>query len=273
MRKSARAKGVVILVLLVFSLAIWYGVYREDRQGMLTVSFLAVGEGTAVFIDAPSGRQVLIDGGPNGEVLRQLGSVMPPWDRSIDVIVATSPDPGSVSGLVDVLPRYAVRTVVQSGIENTSAMWNVFEKEVESAAANGTTVLTGTRGQVIDMGKGARLEIIFPDRPLPGVASADGCIIARLVYGTTAFLLPCNASANVGKYIAMLDGTGLKSDVLLASKNTPTVLIGYASPQYIVRSGGCDTEGAETETFDAEVVTTCNGSVTFVSDGKSVRVR
>jgi competence protein ComEC len=92
MRKSVRVKGIVILALFVLVLCIWYAAWREDARGRLTVSFLNVGQGDAIYIEAPSGRQILIDGGQDGSVLRALGSVMAPWDRSLDVVIATSAD-------------------------------------------------------------------------------------------------------------------------------------------------------------------------------------
>ena len=83
MRRSVQVKGIAILVLLVLTLCIWYAVLREDARGLLTVSFLNVGQGDSIFIQAPSGRQVLIDGGANTGVLRELARVVPWYDRSI----------------------------------------------------------------------------------------------------------------------------------------------------------------------------------------------
>lgn len=267
MRKSVRVKGVVVLVLFCFASLVWYAAWREDTRGRLTVSFLNVGQGDAIFIEAPSGRQVLIDGGPDGSVLRQVGSVMPPWDRSLDVVLATSADTDDVSGLVDVLQRYTVDTIVQSGVENSSPVWNLFEKE---AAA--TKILTAKRGQVIDLGKGAYLEILSPDRNATGVSSAEGCVVARLVYGKTSFMLPCDAPVGVQNYLAMLDGTKLHADVLLLSvKQTPSAIFaGYVVPIYAVVEGCAPAATSTRFSADTQVLGTCKRAVTFISDGQTV---
>ena len=82
MRRSLQIQGVAILALLVLAGGVWYAALREDRARRLTVSFLNVGQGDAIFIDAPSGRQVLIDGGPSGGgLLRRLSAVMPFYAR------------------------------------------------------------------------------------------------------------------------------------------------------------------------------------------------
>lgn len=263
MRRSVRVTALVLLVLLGIVCTIWYAVAREDRGGRLTVSFLAVGQGDAVFIDAPSGRQVLVDGGPDGSVLRALGSVMPPWDRSVDIVFATSADAGAVSGLVDVLQRYSVDLVVQTGVESSTPVWNLFEQE-----AAGKRIVTARRGQVLDLGGGAYIQILFPDRSVPGAANAEGCVVAKVVYGTTSFLLPCVASAGVQRYLTMLDGTKLHADALLMSpkQNISPIFAGYVAPTYIVAEG-CT---SATSTPNAQQLNTCDGTVTFVSDGKVV---
>ena len=46
-----------ICALVVIAGLIWYAATREDRRGELTVSFLDIGQGDSIFIDAPSGRR------------------------------------------------------------------------------------------------------------------------------------------------------------------------------------------------------------------------
>jgi competence protein ComEC len=229
---------------------------------------------------------VLIDGGPDGSVLRALGASMPPWDRSLDVVIATSADADDVSGLVDVLQRYTVGTIIQSGVENSTPVWSLFEKEAADGAAHGTKIITARRGQVIDLGKGAYIEILSPDRVAPGSLSAEGCVVARLVYGKTSFMLPCDAPQGVENYLAMLDGTNLKSDVLMAGHNgaktsSSPVFVGYVAPQYAVYSRGCDAKfSPATDTvatfakFNVQTLDTCtDGTIAFVSDGQTVSIK
>jgi beta-lactamase superfamily II metal-dependent hydrolase len=254
MRQSARVKGVALAVLFIAACVVWYVVAREDRGGVLTVSFLPVGQGDAVLIDAPSGDQVLIDGGPDGSVLRALGAHIPPWDRSIDVLLVTSPVQGSAGGLPDVLQRYRIGSIVQTGIQNAAAPWNLFEKE---AAAGSSGIRTARRGDVLGLGDGAYLQILFPDRQLPNAPASEGCVVSRLVYGQTAFLFACDAGAGVQNYLAMLDGSALRSDVLFAVASTTPILQGYVAPQFTV--GPC--------------TKTAPCGATFVSDGKVVTRR
>jgi beta-lactamase superfamily II metal-dependent hydrolase len=77
-----------------------------DRE--LKVHFLDVGQGDAILIEMPSGELVLIDGGQGMEVLEELGEVLKPWERKIDVVVLTHPHMDHMGGLYEVLDRYDV---------------------------------------------------------------------------------------------------------------------------------------------------------------------
>ncbi|MFA7310074.1 MAG: MBL fold metallo-hydrolase [Candidatus Paceibacterota bacterium] len=283
MRKSARYMAVVITVALVLVSCIWYAALREDRQGLLTVSFLDIGQGDAIFIDAPSGRQVLIDGGPpTGAVLRRLSDVMPWWDRSIDVVIPTHPDSDHLGGLIDVLKRYDVGMIVYSSVQGDTKTFAAFNK---AEAAESAQKIVAMRGQVIALGDGAYLEVLSPDRLVPQVDTNDGCVVTRLVYGNTSFMLSCDAPGAVEDYLAALGTSTLRANVLKAghhgSKTSSSPLfLGYVDPAYGVFSRGCGNKyghpAQETverfARFGIPTFDTCsNGTVTFISDGQAVR--
>jgi competence protein ComEC len=287
MRTSARIVGVAIIVLTLASVGIWYAVVRADHHGILTVSFLSVGQGDAIVIEAPSGRKVLIDGGPDAGVLRQLGAVLPWYDRSIDVVIPTHPDADHITGLIDVLERYKASYVIQSSVLGSTPVWDTLERAIATSAQKGTQVLTARRGQVIDLGDGAYLEVLSPDRNVPHIDTNDGCVVTRLVYGTTSFMLSCDAPQHIEEYLAYLDGAGLHSDVLKAghhgSKTSSSLLfVGLVNPTYAVYSRGCNNKYgfpheetiATFRQFGIPTLDTCtDGNVTFESDGQKVLLK
>ncbi|MDB5238345.1 MAG: Metallo-beta-lactamase family protein [Candidatus Kaiserbacteria bacterium] len=276
--------GIVLLIALCIACLIWYAAIREDRHGLLTVTFLNIGQGDSIFIDAPSGRQVLIDGGPDSSVLRQLSAVMPWYDRSIDVMIPTHPDADHISGLIDVLAHYQIGLILQSSVLGSTATWHTLEKDISQ---EGAQIVTGQRGEIIDLGKGAYLEVLSPDRPLPNAETNTACVVTRLVYGNTSFMLSCDAPKEIENYLVRLDGKALRSDVLKAghhgSKNSSSPLfVGYVDPTYAVYSRGCDNKyghpNQETidtlAKFNIPTLDTCkDGAITFVSDGETVKRR
>lgn len=282
MRKSAKITGIAVLALSVFTAVAWSAVLRENRHGLLTVSFLNVGQGDSIFIEAPSGRQALIDGGPNSVVLRELSKVIPWYDRTIDVMIPTHPDTDHVGGLIDILARYKISYIVNSDVEGDTVTAKALIEQIAREEARQTVA---RRGQIIDLGGGAYLEILAPDRSVKHVDTNTGCVVARLVYGATAFMLSCDTPKEIEDYLVQLDGGDLRSDVLKAghhgSKNSSSpFFVGFVNPSHAVFSRGCDNRYGHPHKeivdlfarFGVPTYDTCtDGRVTFVSDGASVR--
>jgi competence protein ComEC len=285
LQKSAKIFGATILVLLFVTIVIWWAV-ASASGGELRVTFLDIGQGDAIFIESPSGVQMLIDGGKNREVIRKLSREMPLFDRSIDVVLATHPDADHIGGLPDVLKRYRAALIVQSSVQDAEGVdAAAFAKATVIETEDGAQLMTAERGQVIDLGDGAYFEILFPDRDVAVIETNTGSIIGRLVYGDTSFMLTGDAPDSIEKYLVQLNGLDLKSSVLKAGHHgsrtsSSLMFVGFVSPEYAIFSRGCDNSYGHpheepiavfaqlgVETFD-----TCeDGSVTFVSDGKIVR--
>lgn len=280
MQKSAKVLGATIFALFFLNIFIWQAAAGEAREN-LTVSFLNVGQGDSIFIESPTGRQVLIDGGPNREVLRKLARVIPWYDRSLDVVIATHPDADHISGLIDVLRRYRVSLILEPGVKGDTPQ---AESMLQSVANEDAQLLFARRGQVIDIGGGARIEILFPDRDVENLETNMASIVARLVYGETAFLLTGDSPKEVESYLVRLDGDELAADVLKAGHHgsrtsSSELFVGFVGAQFGVFSRGCGNtyghphdEVVQTfKKFGVQILDTCtNGTVTFVSDGKTV---
>ena len=281
MRRSVKISLYAILTLLFLSLCIWYAVIRESRNGLLTVSFLDIGQGDSIFIDAPSGRQVLIDGGANGIVLRRLSEVMPWYDRTIDVVIPTHPDADHIGVLIDVLPRYKVGTIIHSDVEGDTATAKAL---VEGMAREGARQVIVRRGQIINLGGGAYLEVLSPDRSVKNVDTNTGCVVTRLVYGKTSFMLSCDVPQGIENYLVRLDAGDLRSDVLKAGHHgsrtsSSELFVGFVNPTYAVFSRGCKNKYGHPHKEVVELfarlgiptLDTCkDGTISFVSDGDTV---
>lgn len=274
----------ILGLLFAAALLIWYAVAAEDRGAKLTVAFLDVGQGDAIFIESPTGTQILIDGGPDRSVLRELGKVMPFYDRTIDMLVVTNPDKDHFAGFLDVLRSYKVAAVMEPGTVGASAEYKVFEELIEEEPA---PRLLARRGQNIDLGGGAVLEILFPDRDIEGVDTNDGSIVAKLIYGNTSFLLTGDTTSAVEEYLARLDGKRLDVDVLKAGHHgsrtsTSDALVGLASPAYAVISAGKENRYGHPHAevlerlkqFEVETLGTYErGTIIMESNGENIRVK
>lgn len=274
-------KLLLAVILLFANFFIWQGVVAEDRQG-LRIYFLDVGQGDAIFIEAPSGNQVLIDGGPDRTVLRQLGKVMPFYDRSIDLVFATHADADHIGGLPEVIERYRIGAYIDNGMEGSTALYRAL---MEKVGEKYLPHIEAKRGMVFRLGDGAFLEILFPDRDLEGAQSNTGSIIARLVYGDTSFMLTGDAPQGIEEYLVTLDGGRLKSDVLKIghhgsrTSTSETFLSAVSPTRAFISAAEKNRYGhphkevmAALEDFGVEVFTTFDGLKAVRSDGEDISV-
>lgn len=202
---------VTVLCLLVFA----YSSHGEaaKKDGLLHVYLLDVGQGDAIFVETPSGNQILIDGGPDGKVIQELGEVMPFHDRSIDVVVLTHGDADHVSGLVEVLERYDVGMIVKTNGEKDTGVFKSFK---ESAAKENAKIVEAVDGRVLDLGNGIVFKIIFPDESMAGKKVSDVnnySIVAMLDYGQFEMLLTGDIEEKTERKILGL-GESVDADIL-----------------------------------------------------------
>lgn len=181
-------KTIFVIALVGAVVVVWYAVfYFESRQNLL-VTFFDVGQGDAIFIEAPNGNQILIDGGPNDRILGKLGRTLPFWDRSIDLVILTHPEKDHLAGLVDVLRRYDVGTVLWTGVEHSTAEYKEWKQLLEEKSI---PVVNAGRGQKVDAGRGVFLEVLAPFENLSGRTASklnDTSIVMQLHHGSTSML-------------------------------------------------------------------------------------
>lgn len=94
-----------------------------------------------------------------------------------------------VSGLVEVLQRYDVGAVLTGSLPGKTAAYRAWLDELERA---GVPVSAAQAGQRIELGQGARLEVLAPaPQPLAGTEDDlnNNSVVLRLVYRQASFLL------------------------------------------------------------------------------------
>lgn len=255
----------------------------DPTPPQLRVHFLDVGQGDAIFIEVPNGRQVLIDGGRDRSVLRELGSIMGFFDRDIDMVIATHPDQDHIGGLVDVLERYEVASVLRSGKAHDSATAAAFSTAVaaENAAAHQPRA-----GAVIDLGASTTIRVLFPtsDIDVADLDSNESSLILQLQYGDTEFMLTGDAPDHIEEYLVDAYGDELESEVLKvghhgSKTSTAEEFLAAVRSEYAIISAGADNsyghpdEGvlARLRAADLKIrETATEGTISFMSDGEDV---
>lgn len=275
---------VVIGTFVFINIFIWSAVARADNAGVLTVAFLNVGQGDAIYIEAPNGNQMLVDGGPpSGAVLRELGRVMPFWDRSLDVVLATHPDQDHVGGLPSVLARMRTDNVITSENTSDTGAYGAFEKAI---LEEGSRRVLARAGEKIILADGVVFEILFPNMNTAGWETNTASIVARLSYGDQSFIFTGDSPISVEKYLVGKNGGALHSTVIKlghhgSKTSSSKVFLSAVDPEYAVISAGKDNKYGHphkevtdllTELKIPSISTAEQGTIIFKTDGADLKV-
>ena len=200
------------LALLLANIFIFYLLWHNSQMSGLTFAVLDVGQGDALFIQSPTGTQLLFDAGPPRKILGQLSRLMPMFDRSIDAIVITNPDQDHIGGFADVLATYKVGKMFEPGTFNDSSIYRNLKETIQ---AKGIEEIPAQSGMRLDIGGGAVIDILFPDRDVSTWNPNDGSIIAKLTYGETSIMLTGDTTVKAEKIVLEKYSTAtLDSDIL-----------------------------------------------------------
>jgi competence protein ComEC len=247
----------------------------------LSVRFLDVGQGDAIHVQTPDGYEMLIDGGPTALVLRELSKGRSFFDATIDVVLATHPDSDHIGGLVDVLQRYQVATIVQTNNINDTPAAAAYDGAVTDEEAN---IVLAQAGQVIQLGASTTVRILAPAGDTTLWRSNAASIIVQVSFGAIDFLLTGDAPLETEEYLVGLYQAQMQSEVLKlghhgSKTSTSGLFLDAVQPDFAVVSAELNgryghPHAAVVERVlerEIELVSTAQvGTIEFVTDGISV---
>ena len=271
---------IIIAVLLFSNLFVWAITFTAPAV-VLTVAFLNVGQGDAIFIEAPNGNQVLIDGGAGRKILSELGKVMPFYDRSIDLIIATHPDSDHIGGLLPVFDNYQVAGLMRPEMGCQNAVCEVLEAKV---AAEPAKEILASQGEKIILGDGVELKILSPSGPMPGKDTNIASVVAKLTYGRTSFIFTGDAPRAIENYLVAKEGKNLDVDILKvghhgSDTSSAPEFLAATSPEVAVISVGKDNRYGHPKASVLDLLTKSGakifrtdeaGTIVFKTDGVEI---
>ena len=122
---------------------------QQTGAEYLRVSFVDVGQGDAIWIQGPQqddgkpGGTMVIDGGPNrGDKNRLIKYLQKPKygvpaGAAIDCVIATHPHDDHYPGLMDVLEKFQVRQIIDTGFPKEGEKFAAFRKGAMAERADG----------------------------------------------------------------------------------------------------------------------------------------
>lgn len=133
------------------------GRFSSDR---VHVFVFDVGQGDGIYIQGDDAT-VIIDGGPTRYgLLEELSGVRFPWERRVDVVMATHPHADHVVGLIGLISTNSVGEVITNGIPYSEAGEEGLENAIEEF--NVPSVIASASMAPITIDAHAKLQILWP---------------------------------------------------------------------------------------------------------------
>lgn len=285
------------MVAIALYLATFYSTkIANNTSEQLQVSFLDIGQGDAIYIKAPNGNDMLIDGGKtSGALSKKLKTAMAAGDNSIDIILSTHPDADHIGGLPMLIENYSVGQFIEPGISSGSKLYGTLLSDISSHKVPHVIARTGMI-IVLDEKRGIVFKVLAPASIYEGEDTNDASIVGMLSYGEQSFMLTgdagvptenemlkniADAKTKTAKQETVAD---ISADVLKlghhgSRTSSSEAFLKAVHPSTVIISAGCDNSYGHPhkEVIDRvmqmKVLTfsTCeSGTITFMTDGVSM---
>jgi competence protein ComEC len=270
-RQTTLPTGIGLVILTLALLLVWRAaVAIPDR--LLHVTFLDVGSADALLIKTPSGKSVLVNGGPSVSTLAdEMGRRLSTFNRRLDWLIVAGTNEEDVAALPRVIERYPPDAVLWSG--NTQASFSSRELN-EYLSLHDTLVTTAEPEQVLDLGEGATLRVL--------TTGPRGAVLL-IEWESFRALLPIGLSFEAldelqeGATIGPVSVLSLADSGYAASN--PPEWIAHLNPELVVLSVAAADENGMPDREVLEVVgdyellrTDLNGWIEITTNGKQMWV-
>lgn len=199
----------------------------------LRIDFIDVGQGDAALITSPTGKTVLVDGGPRKSA-RALTAFLAGHVRGpIDLVLLSHRHEDHVGGLPAAIRQVGARQFMDAVEPHESAAYTTLMRTLD---AQGIPVRQATRGRAIDLGGGARLVLLGPPEPVIHGSRSDvnaNSVVVRLTFGAFSALFTGDAEAPTEAWL-LESGAPLHASVLKVAHHGSQ----YSSGSAFLRSVG-----------------------------------
>lgn len=274
--------GIFLLINLII-LGYWFVLFNGNvLEGNLRVIFLNVGQGDAALIQT-SQQNILVDGGPDKNIIYKLDQYIPFYNREIDLMILTHLDSDHLTGLVEVLKRYSVEKIINNGLKDYNSIALEWEKLIQEK---------NIPQQIVDIPLNIKLdeqtliEFLWPSQDLINKSKGDDnftSLVFKLIHGNNKFLFTGDLPKEAEE-ILVVTGRDLNADVLKVGHHGSKYSSGLeflqrVAPEYGIISVGTDNNfGHPTlrvlknlENINAKILRTDQlGDIIFLSNGQEL---
>jgi beta-lactamase superfamily II metal-dependent hydrolase len=198
--------------------------HEQHRPAVLELYIFNLKSGRSMFLRTADDYRLLIDGGSNGDVIRELTKILPFYSRRIDALLATNTEGKNISGLIDVLNRYKVDRVFVPAItllslglaSSTDQIYTTFLQTVDQKGIKPESL---EKDSIDKLGESTKISILFPVADFTYSTASAPEILFNIQFGTTTISFFGNSSNKVQKYLAT-SSVEIQSDVVIFGNST-----------------------------------------------------
>lgn len=227
------------LIITLISSGFFFIANRPDN--MLHVFFLNVGQGDATLIRTPSGKNILVDSGPDRAILTELKESLPFFNNQLDYVFLTHFDKDHSEGFIHVLKKYSAKQVFITGIFKNDYLSRAFFKLVREK--NIQLILADEKSDII-LEDGIGIDILFPfKQDIKLVDQTDNySLVAKIIYGKNEIIFTGDAENKIEEKL-LKNGVNLDADILKvghhgSKTSTSEDFLEAVTPQYAIISVG-----------------------------------
>jgi competence protein ComEC len=174
---------------------------RAAPPAPLRIDFIAVGQGDAALVTSPTGKTVLIDGGPKEAGPTLVALLRERRVAALDLVLLTHRHADHLGGLTAVVRRVGVRMFLDAPYPHKSAVYGTL---LETLEARHVAVLRATSGRTIDLGGGAVITLLGPPDPPIDRSRSDvnaNSVVVRLDYRGIGVLFAADAEPQTERWL------------------------------------------------------------------------
>lgn len=291
-----RRKGPVLICLVCLLLLggkAVHAFFARHHNPAFRLTVLDVGQGGAMVLSFPNGKRWLVDGGFAWPGRYDVGRfAVGPYLQTaqittLDAVVLTHPESDHMGGLIHILDRFSVQTLITGPEAGRGALWDQFQK---AATRCGTRWVHLTAESPPMLVEGVRVTCLHPassQQSFSGKGAVNNnSLVLKLSYGRHRFLLPGDIMEKAEARLVAEVGEALRADVLVVphhgsrSSSTPDFLARVRPAVAVVSAGQTNRYGLPHEEVlhryrragCALYRTDRHGAVTLESDGVTLSV-
>jgi len=210
----------------------------SQADNALVVHFIDVGQGDSILIQAPSGKNMLIDAGTNASASAVVNYLKNRKIKRLDILVATHPHEDHIGGMDAVINKFDIGMIYMPDVSTNTKTYADVLTAVKNRKLKVTTAAAGIQ---MDLGPGLQVRMFAPNSDKYDDMNNYSAVI-KLTYSNTSFLFTGDAQS-LSEQEMLTKGYDLKADVLKvghhgSNSSTSPGFLKAVSPEYAVISVG-----------------------------------